>query len=406
MLTARRGNLLVHHGRVADVLAEVGLHINPRDEILLDGAGVTLSSALPAPRTAASGQAAKALLAATTPGEAIALQRPERLRLSLNRAIPVTLHDDQATSTFYTVRSTVGEAILEQGITLYLGDRVMPESSAPLAPGTHIFIERSVPVTLLADGQIIHTRTQHETVAEVLAEEGLALMGQDFSRPAADQPVSPNDTIQIVRVRELSEIEQELIAFETTWVPDETMEIDRQQVRQKGGSGVIKTRSRVRYENGQEVWRRVEDEWLDQLPSDRVIAYGTKIVVRTVETEDGPIEYWRKIPMLATAYNASTSGKSSDHPQYGITRSGLTAAYGIVAVDPKVIPLMTDLYVADYGPALAGDTGGSILGKHIDLGHEDGIVLPVIYEWRDVYVLTPVPPADRIRYVLPQWPQR
>ena len=51
------------------------------------------------------------------------------------------------------------------------------------------------------------------------------------------------------------------------------------------------------------------------------------------------------------------------------------------------------------------DTGGLIYGKRVDLGFDDGQPLPTIYEWRDVYILTPAPPADKIRYVLPEWPQ-
>ena len=39
----------------------------------------------------------------------------------------------------------------------------------------------------------------------------------------------------------------------------------------------------------------------------------------------------------------------------------------MVAVDPKVIPLGTILYVEDYGIAIAGDTGGAIKGHDIDL---------------------------------------
>ena len=184
------------------------------------------------------------------------------------------------------------------------------------------------------------------------------------------------------------------------------MALDRQEIRQPGRTGVVKTRTRIRTENGQEVWQEVEDEWLDQESNDRQIAYGTQITVRTVETGTGPLEYWRKISMLATPYSAATSGKEFDHPRYGVTRSGLPAGYGIVAVDPKVIPLMTELYIPGYGRAVAGDTGGLINGKRVDLGFNDDQLLPEIYEWRDVYVLTPVPPPEKIRYVLPEWPQR
>jgi uncharacterized protein YabE (DUF348 family) len=346
------------------------------------------------------------LLAATTPRQAIAAARPAQTHIAVYRSIPVVLHDGPTRSTFYTARQTIGQALAEQGLALFPADRVMPDLETPLSPGMHIYLERSRPATILADGQIVQTRTHEQTVGGVLAQEGFILAGQDYTIPALDRPIPADDTIQVIRVREALEIEEEFIPFETHWLPDENLELDRQQVRQEGITGVIKSRTRVRYENGQEVWREVEDEWLDQEPANRVVAYGTNIVVRTLETADGPVEYWRRIPMLTTAYNAASSGKALDHLHYGITRSGLPAGYGVVAVDPKVVPLRTKLYIPGYGIAIAGDTGGSILGKHIDLGFDDDVPLPFIYEWRDIYVLTPAPHPNRVRYVLPQWPQR
>jgi len=46
----------------------------------------------------------------------------------------------------------------------------------------------------------------------------------------------------------------------------------------------------------------------------------------------------------------------------------MRAGKGVVAVDPRVIRLGSRLYVEGYGFAVAGDTGGSIKGKRIDLG--------------------------------------
>jgi 3D (Asp-Asp-Asp) domain-containing protein len=66
--------------------------------------------------------------------------------------------------------------------------------------------------------------------------------------------------------------------------------------------------------------------------------------------------------MVATAYTADCYGCS------GITAIGRPAGHGIVAVDPNVIPLGTRLYIPGYGLALAGDTGGAIVGNRIDLG--------------------------------------
>lgn len=67
--------------------------------------------------------------------------------------------------------------------------------------------------------------------------------------------------------------------------------------------------------------------------------------------------------MLATAYTAYCGGRCS-----GRTALGWPARRGIVAVDPRVIPLRTHLYIPGYGYAVAGDTGGAIRGRRIDLG--------------------------------------
>ncbi|HZV76122.1 MAG TPA: 3D domain-containing protein [Candidatus Babeliales bacterium] len=68
--------------------------------------------------------------------------------------------------------------------------------------------------------------------------------------------------------------------------------------------------------------------------------------------------------MLATAYTADCSGCD------GMTALGRRAGHGIVAVDPRVIPIGTRLYIPGYGFAIAGDTGGAIVGRRIDLGFD------------------------------------
>lgn len=49
------------------------------------------------------------------------------------------------------------------------------------------------------------------------------------------------------------------------------------------------------------------------------------------------------------------------------TASGVYPQVGMVAVDTEIIPLGTQLYVEGYGPAIAADTGGDIVGDRIDL---------------------------------------
>ncbi|WP_446899709.1 3D domain-containing protein [Clostridium sp. LBM24168] len=51
----------------------------------------------------------------------------------------------------------------------------------------------------------------------------------------------------------------------------------------------------------------------------------------------------------------------------GITASGMSTRRGIIAVDPRVIPIGSRVYVEGYGYAIAADTGGAIRGNRIDL---------------------------------------
>lgn len=160
----------------------------------------------------------------------------------------------------------------------------------------------------------------------------------------------------------------------------------------------------MRYENEKETDRFQEEERVAREPMDRVIRYGTGIVLRDLETPSGIVTYWRRLRVLATSYNAPTAGKPLDHPQYGITRMGWRARKGIVAVDPRVIALGQEMYVPGYGLAVAADTGGAIIWRRIDLCFDDDN-LELWRRWVDVYVLAPVPPREEIEWVIPNWPQ-
>ena len=51
----------------------------------------------------------------------------------------------------------------------------------------------------------------------------------------------------------------------------------------------------------------------------------------------------------------------------GHTATGAPVGYGVVAVDPSVIPLGTRMTIPGYGEGVAADTGGAIQGAVIDL---------------------------------------
>lgn len=320
--------------------------------------------------------------------------------LEIGNFLTVTIHEGAEQRTVRTAVQTVGAAIQEAGITLFAADGVEPPLGSWLAPDLHIYIQRSQPYTILVDGRTVQTRSHSRNVTDVLTEAGVGLIGYDFTRPGPETLLQPNQTIEVVRVTEDFRLVDVPIPYETLWQATDQVEIDNRALLQAGTPGIQRQRVRVRYENGVEVSQRVDGEWTALEPVNEIIGYGTKIVIRVLDTPDGAVEYWRVVRMRVTSYTAASSGKEPDDPAYGITASGLPAGTGIVAVDRAVIPFRTYVYVPGYGTGYAGDTGGGVRGRWIDLGyHEEEYVGWSGYV--DVYYLTPVPPADRINYLIP-----
>lgn len=423
-------HLRTHQDTVGTLFTDIGFELHPKDAVspplntvLMSGMTIRVRRARPV-RVSVDGQSVTLRTRATSVNEIlreakVTLGAHDELRVEGNlrgggaeekeetiphiiiqRAVPFTLHEDERTTTFHTTADTVGEALDEAGLTIYLADRIHPGLGARVSPGMEIVLERSTPVTIRVDGRSVRTRTHREQVGEVLADLGIVLTDRDYTRPSRETTLDGEATIEVVRVSERFLIEQEPIPFESIWRPDPELEIDHRKLLQEGAPGVRERRIRVRYENGQEISRTLENEYVALQPTTHVRGYGTKIVVRTLDTASGQVDYWRKIRMLATSYSAATAGVSPASDWYGRTATGARMRHGIVAVDPRLISLGSEVYVPNYGVGLAADTGGAIKGKRIDLGY-DNDNLQLWYRWVDVYLLTPVPPSSQIDYTLP-----
>jgi uncharacterized protein YabE (DUF348 family) len=314
--------------------------------------------------------------------------------ISIVRAQPIMIVDGDNTHTLNTTGKTVGDALFEAEIDLFLSDIVTPPVTAPIEPNMTINIDRSRLVTILADERQVETRVNAQTVGGALAEAGFTLNGLDYSIPDETNELIPNTTIRIIRVTEEIITSEEIIPFEIIYQPDENLRLDTKQVIQSGENGIYRHAERVRYENGVEVSRIDESEGVVKVPQNGIVAYGTKIVMRTLDTPDGTIEYWRHLRMYATSYHPGSVGGSTG------TSIGETLRKGIIAINPTIVRYRTNMYVPGYGHGFAADTGGPRRSPYwVDLGYSDEDWVGWS-RWVDVYLLPPVP--DNITYLLPE----
>lgn len=99
----------------------------------------------------------------------------------------------------------------------------------------------------------------------------------------------------------------------------------------------------------------------------------------------------RELTVKATAYTSGpeSTGKQPGHPAFGLTATGTRVrqgAYGTIAVDPRVIPLGSLVYIEELGEyRIAEDTGSAIRGHRIDL-YMDEVRDAMQWGVRDVHV--------------------
>jgi len=319
--------------------------------------------------------------------------------LELKQAVPLTVHEGEHSLTFNTSADTIHEALWQVGINLNPKDELSLPMDTPLEGPLEVRINRARTITIEVDGQILVTPVKAVTVGQALSETSLPLQGLDFSLPAEDLPIPEDRTIRVVRVQEKIVLEQKSIPFKNIFQPDPTTELDQRSVVKPGELGLEVTRSRVRYENNLEISRQPESSWVAKAPVDQILGYGTQVVVRTLDTPDGPIEYWRAVDVYVTSYSPCRLGVPNRCGY--ITASGLPVRKGLVGVTRAWFSWMAGqgLYVPGYGRAIVADIGAGFRGRHwIDVAYTDEEFIP----WHHnvtIYFLTPVP--ANIPWILP-----
>lgn len=275
-----------------------------------------------------------------------------------------------------TMGEDIGSAFEQIGLLVDSCDYISVPLSMKLTNTllTEVFIKRAVPVNIELEGKTTEVMTYHDTVGDTIQANGIILGPLDrVEGRSLNDPIQIGMDIKVVRVREEIFTESEEIPYTVVQVPNEKMNKGEKKVVQTGEQGKLEKYYKLTYEDGRIVSKNFINEKIVKEPVAETVEIGT---VPNFTTSRGElVRYSKVIEMEATAYTASfkDTGKHPDHPEFGITYTGMKAREGIIAVDPKVIPLYTKVYVdvlgntEDYGFAIAADIGSGVKGKQIDL---------------------------------------
>lgn len=190
------------------------------------------------------------------------------------------------------------------------------------------------------------------------------------------EPTPPATEVQIKTREELRVAD---IAYGSLYCQDPSLPEGVQEVLFSGQVGKMRQICLVTYENRKETEKELLREEIAKAPVQQIVAIGTGENTETertfplfgencIITQEGQVlEFSHQGQFKATAYTAGEPGVD------GITATGTQARVGAIAVDPKVIPYGTKLFILSedgkyiYGEATAEDCGGLIKGNRIDL---------------------------------------
>lgn len=272
-----------------------------------------------------------------------------------------------------TYAKTVGEVLDNCKVVLEKNDKITGKMDSKITDGLEIIISRSYDINLSYGDKTILLSTTKHTVREILKENDIEIGLDDIVVPFIDAKVSEGTHINITKVKIETVIEKLVIPYTTEVSLVESLD-DFEVVKISDGvNGLKEIEYKLRYENGKIVSKSLISE---KIISQSVSEIKNKGIATLFVTSRGmPFKYSEILIVSSTAYDLSfaSCGKYPGDPAYGITYSGTKARPGVIAVDPRVIPLGSTLYIQsldgsrDYGFALAQDIGGAIKGNKIDL---------------------------------------
>lgn len=282
----------------------------------------------------------------------------KELSVAVTKSVPVQFSVDDQTFTTRTPAKTVGEAITELAsrykIEVKDVDEVNVSRLEVVTDQMEIKVLKAIPISVNADGEKSEVYIAPRTVEDALKKLDITLGIKDRISLALDHMLEANDQLDVVRVVEKietikSEIPYQIVAQAGDYpvgLPDKLVS--------RGSNGAQEQTFRVTLEDGKEVDREVITQQVIMAPTNQVVSRGAQT---SISRGGNTIQFQRAYVMKATAYCIPG----------GTTATGAAVRTGIIAVDPRVIPLGKSVYVEGYGSARALDTGGDIKGNWIDL---------------------------------------
>lgn len=272
----------------------------------------------------------------------------------------VELNINGKTKTVFTYEKTVGDFLKKEGIVLKNKDLVSPSLDKVIDKDMKIVISSPKSYHIKDGDKTLIAEASGYTVADVLDNLDIKLNKLDRVSLPLDEIAKEGMEIKIDRVV-VENLENKIeIPFETESRENKDMFEGEKKVITKGEVGQKTESLKNTYVNGVLETTEVLKSEITKDPVKEVVEVGTKKGTVAPNGKNAK----RVIVMQATAYDPTAGSK---------TAMGTRARVGAVAVDPKVIPLGSKLYIesmdgfASYGYATAEDTGGAIKGNRIDL---------------------------------------